>query len=200
MISMSFGYYKTGGPDKVKQEVDKCLKDNIIVFSSASNDGANMPRTYPGKYDRVLCIHSATGLGSCSEFNPTAEPTEMGKDNFAVLGEGIKSSWPMRREGDVGYKRMSGTSFATPVAVSIAAFAIGYIRMNLGDFGWNTDPMSPGGVRNIFSVISEGNRKEGYDLVYPQRFFKAYDPNQIREKIKDALGGYTLQQESRSSS
>jgi Subtilase family len=191
MISMSFGYHKTGAPDTVKQEIEKCFKDNIIVFASASNDGANMPRTYPGKYNRVLCIHSATGLGSCSSFNPTAESSETRKDNFSVLGDGIRSSWPIRREGDSKHRHMSGTSFATPVAVSIAAFAIGYIRMKLSDLEWNTDPMSPDGVRTIFYEMSKGNRKEGYDLVFPTRFFNSLRAPMVRETLIDALGGYT---------
>jgi hypothetical protein len=203
MISMSFGYHRTSGLDTVKQEVEKCLNDNIIVFPSASNEGANMPRTYPGKYDRVLCIHSATGHGSCSDFNPTAEPRETGKNNFTVLGDGIKSCWPMQSRGDVGYKRKSGTSYATPVAVSIAAFTIGYIRMHLRDLGWNTDPMSPEGMRTIFDMMSKENRKEGYDLIYPKRFFKTKEPSLIREMLKQELGGYsfnTLEQEAHSSS
>ncbi len=155
---MSFGYHQTGVPDTVKQEIEECFKADIIVFASASNDGANRPRTYPGKYNRVLCIHSATGLGTCSSFNPTAEPSKTRKDNFTVLGEGIKSSWPIGKEGDTTHKHMSGTSFATPVAVSIAAFAIGYIRMQLKDIKWNTDPMSPDGMRTIFYEMSKGNR------------------------------------------
>ena len=92
MISMSFGYHKTGAPNTVKQEIEKCFKDDIIVFASASNDSANMPRTYPGKYTQVLYIHSATGLGSYSSFNPTAESSKTQNSNFCVLGDGIKSS------------------------------------------------------------------------------------------------------------
>ncbi|RYP40845.1 hypothetical protein DL768_010566 [Monosporascus sp. mg162] len=53
--------FNLGALDTVKQEIEKCFKDNINVFASASNDGTNMPRTHPGKYNRVLCIHSATG-------------------------------------------------------------------------------------------------------------------------------------------
>ena len=193
MICMSFGYHKVVGEDLVKREIDNCLDNDgnkIAVFASASNDGANMPRTYPGSYDRVLCIHSATGLGAPSAFNPSALSRDLKKDNFCVLGDSVKSTWPSSPENRSTYRYMSGTSFATPVAVAIAAFAIGYIRVHLRDFGWNTDPQSPEGVRALFNLMAKDNKRDKYDMVFPTAFFNKFDQETIRMKLVLELGGY----------
>ncbi|KAK4167718.1 hypothetical protein QBC43DRAFT_203038 [Cladorrhinum sp. PSN259] len=186
MISMSFGYRNPGASDQIKKEIERCLNDGIIVFASASNDGGNGSRTYPAKYDRVLCVHSATGQGERSGFNPTPES---GESNYAVLGECINSSWPLQHplSGDRNSRVMSGTSFATPVAVAIAAFMVGYIEKKLSNYGWNVDPRSPEGMQKIFRLMAV--QRDNYDWISPDLFFER-DPDDIRVLLKTNLGGY----------
>ncbi|CAN9186583.1 unnamed protein product [Alternaria alternata] len=169
IISLSFGFSKTDEEDEIRKEIKECQKSEIIVFASASNDGGHKPRTYPGKYPDVLCIHSATTLGAASEFNPTP----VGKDNFMCVGEYVQSWWPKSiptEEIDFndGMKRMSGTSFATPVAISIAVFMIGYIRKHIPDHQWNVPPLSIHGINIIFRLLSDGNQ-QGWILDYSER-------------------------------
>lgn len=188
MISLSFGFSKTGTPDKIQKEIEKCLNDGIIVFASASNDGGNRPRTYPGNYDRVLCIHSATGVGDASTFNPTPEDTK--KDNFSTVGECVKSYWPLKDQdapdaASKKYKYMSGTSFATPVAVSIAAFMVGYIQKEMPDYAWNVEPLSPEGMRTIFRMMS--SQRTEYDWISPEWFFNRYNEGKIKEDLAQEL-------------
>jgi hypothetical protein len=195
MISLSFGFRKTVGPDRVHQEINNCLKQGIIVFGSASNDAGNRPRTYPGNYKGVLCIHSATGNGNKSTFNPTPEPETTKKDNFSVVGDCIESAWPSQDPeaiGATGKKYVSGTSFATPVAVSIAAFMIGYIRKHMDGYGWNIEPCSPEGMQIIFHMMSEKTKRDGYDWISPQWYFEHFGEDCIKQDLKRELRGYSM--------
>lgn len=196
IISLSFGFRKTGGRDEVDQEIKNCLREGIIVFGSASNDGGNKPRTYPGNYEGVLCIHSATGDGNKSTFNPTPEPKTTKKNNFSVVGDCIESAWPSQGPTaiDVTVKKyVSGTSFATPVAVSIAAFMIGYIRKHMAGYGWNIEPCSPQGMEIIFRMMSEKNNRDGYDWISPQWYFDYFDEDSIKLNLKRELRGYSIE-------
>lgn len=195
MISLSFGFRKTGTPDKILKEIKNCLNAGIVVFASASNDGGNKPRTYPGKYDDVLCIHSATASGNPSSFSPTAEGAETKKDNFSVVGECIESWWPLQNPNEADaekktMKHMSGTSFATPVAISIAAFMVGYIQREMPDYGWNTEPLSPQGMRKIFRMMSRENKRDSYDWISPEWFFANYSKDKIKQDLVHELMGY----------
>ncbi|KAF1954306.1 hypothetical protein CC80DRAFT_395143, partial [Byssothecium circinans] len=184
MISLSFGFRISSNPDLVQEEIEACLEAGIIVFASASNDAGNKPRTYPGDYDGVLCIHSATGAGNASSFNPSPVSRV---DNFSFVGDCVKSYWPMDRLGfgndEEGQKYLSGTSIATPVAVSVAVFMINYIRKEFPEYHWNIKPWSPNGIRKIFALVA--HEREGYDWVSPEWFFTG-DQNR-EEEIKAQL-------------
>jgi hypothetical protein len=191
MISLSFGFRVSSNPDLVQQEIDKCHRKGIIVFASASNDAGNKPRTYPGNYDGVLCIHSATGSGNSSSFNPSPISS---RNNFSFVGDCVKSCWPMARTGfDNGKPReeyLSGTSIATPVAVSVAVFMINYIKKHFPEYRWNIEPSSPVGMRSIFEIIA--HKREGYDWVSPEYCFTG-DPNweeEMKARLKRVLRGY----------
>jgi hypothetical protein len=190
MISLSFGFHISSGPDLVQKEIQKCLAAGITVFASASNDAGNKPRTYPGNYDDVLCIHSATGAGNASSFNPS--PIS-GVKNFSFVGDCVKSCWPMDRldyDNEKGQKYLSGTSIATPVAIAVALFMINYIRTKFPDNDWNIDPLSPNGIRKIFTLMA--HQRGGYDWVSPEWFFTG-DENRMnlrKAELKVELGAY----------
>jgi hypothetical protein len=190
MISLSFGFRVSNNRDLVREEIEACLKDGIIVFASASNDAGNKPRTHPGDYDGVLCIHSATWEGNASTFSPSPVPRE---DNFSFVGDCIKSDWPMKKhdfDGDEGVKYLSGTSIATPVAVSVAIFMLNYIKKELGEYHWNIKPWSPKGMRKIFAMMA--HTRAGYDWVSPEWFFSGDQNHEetIKAKLKSELIGY----------
>jgi subtilisin family serine protease len=168
MISLSFGMDKS--VSDVREEIAKCIKNDIVVFAAASNDGANSPRTYPATHPNVICVNSTTGEGNPSSFNPT--PVN-GEDNFSAVGDCIKSTWPVSKSNESGSRYMSGTSFATPVAVAVAAFIIGYIRTEMRGSKLSVEPLSPDGVKKLFSLIKM--KRDGFDWVSPARFFKSYN-------------------------
>ena len=167
MISLSFGFEES--IKSIEDEINECISSGIAVFAAASNDGADGDRTYPAKYEGVLCIHAATGEGSKTTFNPSPLKDE---DNFMVVGDYIRSSWPGRNSDGTGAnKYQSGTSFATPVAVCIAALMISYIQENMPNHThWRIRPKSRGGVRSIFRLMAKEN--DGYGWVSPVGYFK----------------------------
>lgn len=191
IVSLSFGFSKTDEEDEIRKEIKACQNSGIVVFASASNDGGHKPRTYPGKYPGVLCIHSATAMGAASEFNPTPV---LRKYNFMCVGEYVQSWWPksIPTEGidsNDGMKHMSGTSFATPVAISIAAFMIGYVRKNIPDHRWNVSPLSIEGIDDIFQLLSYGNKRDGYDFLSTENLFADHSESHISSLLIDKLDG-----------
>lgn len=178
-ISMSFGYEISGYLNPVRKEVSKCLKSDIMVFAAASNNGIDKPRTYPSLFPGVFCIHSCSGEGAPSGFNPKADDKE--QFNFCTVGECVESMWTSENAGP-RRKIMSGTSVATPIAVCLAALMIGYVRRHMSDFGLSIDPCSVAGMQRMFSLVS--TKQNGYDWISPGLFFSTT----FRENIPGLIG------------
>lgn len=162
-ISMSFGF--AGGAIAIHQEIDKALIRGKTVFAAASNDGANTGRAYPAKHANVICVHSTDGQGNPSSFNPTAL---VGDNNFCFVGEHVSAAWPSSSlDKPLETKYQSGTSFATPVAVAVAALMVGVVsKAHPEHIGWRVGLKSPAGIAAIFRSMSE-RRSGDYDVVNP---------------------------------
>ncbi|KAF2963128.1 hypothetical protein GQX73_g10440 [Xylaria multiplex] len=186
MITLSFGFDSVRSPDTMGEEIRQCLHEGIMVFASASNDGGEGSRTYPAKYPGVVCAHSTTWQGSKAERNPGLEEDR----NFSFVGELVRPIWPAKSpRDDSRMKYKSGTSFATPVAVSVAAFMIGYIRKKRPEtptFEWLIKPWSPQGILIIFKVMAM--RIDGYDWVSPTRYLKYTKEEKIMGDLLQYLG------------
>ncbi|CAI7601654.1 unnamed protein product [Penicillium glandicola] len=193
MINLSFGYNKFGNPDHIQKEIERCLSANIAIFASASNDGGNGPRTYPGNYDGVICIHSADSDGKASPFSPTAAKPCEKEDNFMTVGECVESYWPLTANPPLAERYMSGTSFATPIAISIAVFMVGYIKKHMSKFDFNVPPLSPRGIRTILKYLSD--EKDDYDWLSLQLFFMRYSLPKIEADLVQLLRGYEKKSE-----
>ncbi|KAL6906955.1 hypothetical protein GGI43DRAFT_380477 [Trichoderma evansii] len=173
MISLSFGFDESDIDES--HEIQNCINEKIIIFSSASNDGGEGRRTYPAAYDHVICIHSATPQGIVAASNPSAIPR---KNNFSTVGEMVKSYWHLPKVEEEGQNKgrayefsyQSGTSMATPVAVSIAAFMIGYLRKYAEGYNWGIYPWTPLGMQAIFEKMKED--RDGYEWISLQRYFR----------------------------
>ncbi|CZR58257.1 uncharacterized protein PAC_08148 [Phialocephala subalpina] len=184
MISLSFGFDSVHYPDNMGAEIHKCLNDGIIVFASASNDGAaEGARTYPAKYQRVICVYSASWLGKVPDKSPGTE----GHENFCTVGEDVRPKWPSKDPEDAaGLQYKSGSSYATPVALSIAAFMIGYIRKRWPDHPWVAEPCSPEGIATIFELMSK--KIDGYDWISPTRYLKYNKAMKVQGDIMQKFG------------
>ncbi|OAA55712.1 Peptidase S8/S53, subtilisin/kexin/sedolisin [Cordyceps fumosorosea ARSEF 2679] len=90
----------------------------VLVFAAASNSGPDEPRWFPASCHSVFGMHSTNADGDWSRFN--ADPKC--DANFAILGEDIESAWLTSSGSTSATRRCCGTSYATAIAVSLAAF------------------------------------------------------------------------------
>ncbi|KIW33855.1 uncharacterized protein PV07_00671 [Cladophialophora immunda] len=189
IINMSFGF-RDASPI-IDDELKKAINQDILVFAAASNAGGNLPRSYPAFRDQVFGIHSTDGRGNPSKFNPT--PLKDG--NFSTVGELIDSAWPSKdRMGSSAVsvfstRRMSGTSFATPVAVSIVALLLDYFGQNMQDEVTILKMKEFNGMRRILALIS--NERQGFNYMNPYTFLQQSQED-IRRSIRNALNMKTL--------
>lgn len=175
MVSMSFGL------EKRDRDIDKAIsiafKQGITMFAAAANDGGNRPRAYPSnKHGSVICVHASDGLGNVGKISPSPVKKE---DNFSTLGISIQSKW---KEAPV---TMSGTSFATPIAVALAANVLEFARYKcLLDEYEQQCLYQFNGVRKILQLMSD--ERDGYDYITPLHLWKSKSCNNKSEDDKIA--------------
>lgn len=118
------------GYEHLESAIERALYEHVLTFAAASNGGGNNDRAYPAREKQIFCIHSTDAKGTRSKFSPTAE--DFGY-NFATIGEAVESFWPTHlcADGEQAVRVKSGTSFATPIGASIAAFLLLYARVYL---------------------------------------------------------------------
>ncbi|KUL84150.1 hypothetical protein ZTR_07186 [Talaromyces verruculosus] len=158
IISMSFGFptREIEDYDKLEAAIHRAYSNHALLFAAASNSGANLDRAYPARDENVICIHSTDANGNRSPFSPTALADAL---NLATVGEAVESSWPLRlcqpnnNINSIGTKHKSGTSFATPIAVSIAAFLLQYVRLHIPDYAHMLKRQSR--MKTVLKKISE---------------------------------------------
>ncbi|KIX05940.1 uncharacterized protein Z518_03914 [Rhinocladiella mackenziei CBS 650.93] len=137
-----------------------------IVFAAAGNNsGGNARRSWPARKDGVIAVHVTDGLGTAVNINPSNE----GDVCFATLGCGIKHTW--YNEDDQGEVYISGTSFATPIAVGIAANVMEYARRRVDDLNEERKKRlySAGCMKQIFRAMSD--KRGDYYYVQPWTFW-----------------------------
>ena len=134
-------------------------KKDVLLFAAASNDGANAGRAYPANFSTIFSIHSSDALGNPSNFNP---PAQLG-DSFCVQGQEIFGGGPVR---------LSGTSFATPIAAGLAATLIEFLRQNWPYTGDETkkknalaDLQTYAGMTKVFTLMAK--ERNQYQILLP---------------------------------
>lgn len=175
---MSFGFAE--GIAAIQPEIDAAINNNVILFAAASNDGGNSGRAYPAWQDGIICIHSTDGYGNKSRYNPTPQNDE----NFSIVGEYIKSAWPDPNNASTT-KRMSGTSFATAVAVGLTALVLDWSHQCMPGLNSFIKLRSYSGLRRILRLMSQ-ERDAGYRYISPFELF-AQHPTKIEQDILEAL-------------
>jgi subtilisin family serine protease len=199
-----------------QKEIEDAIQEaayskSILIFAAASNDGGNSPVTYPARYEGVFCIFSTDGLGNDSKCNPT--PMKDSTYHFATLGEAVKSAWPIHLvekkalerkipgmwivtpeteptqpvASQDPYRRMTGTSFATPIAAGIAACLLEFSIINKMDDEQYQVLRSRKGMRAVFSE-KLGEERKGFHYIHPWKLFdRIRDEKMILALMTDVL-------------
>jgi len=154
---MSIGFpQKVPGYEELERAIERAQVARVLIFAAASNGGGNNDRAYPARERHVFCIHSTDAKGTRSRFSPTAEDYVY---NFASIGEAVESFWPTHlcADGEQAVRTKSGTSYATPIAASIAAFLLLYARVHL-DPEQATRLKRYTAMENLLHELSKGSR------------------------------------------
>lgn len=111
IINMSLG--TNDFSEALKTACDNAVEKGAIIVAAAGNDGSSKP-CYPAAYDSVI------GVGSLTSDNLLAATSQYGESVYVTApGAGVVSTDNVSN----GYKRSSGTSFASPEAAALAAMA-----------------------------------------------------------------------------
>lgn len=125
IINMSFGFQ-----DRVA-DIGDALKSartkGILVFAAMANEGMHSSAAWPAsKCNEAIGIHSCIATGkTSSSFTPNLVKNNK---NFMVVGENILAHWLTTKGG--GFRVIEGTSFATPVAVAMAALVLAFVNQS----------------------------------------------------------------------
>jgi hypothetical protein len=190
IITMSLGLEREH--HSVQKAILNAIYHRVLIFAAASNGGGNSCVTYPARKDEVICVYATDGIGTPYDHNPT--PMEDTYYDFAVLGVGVKSAWPRHLQkqplepSEASERRMTGTSFATPIAAGIAACIIEFAYLT--DFSEDLLRVlkSRQGMQKTLKELMVGKgRRHGFHYIYPWAMFKGRLNEEIRYDMKHIL-------------
>jgi subtilisin family serine protease len=179
IINMSFGWDQEFGEghEQLRTALRKCSENDVLVFAATSNDDleSESGMAYPARDDRVIAIDAASARGEWLPFNPSRD-NEFKTHRFTALGQGIKTDFPTQLDSQEGWKRMDGTSAATPVAAGIAALVLEFARQPPLGYAPKVAELlkRPEAMREVLAgVIAARHSKNGeYRHLVPTRLFK----------------------------
>ncbi|KAH7143369.1 ankyrin repeat-containing domain protein [Fusarium sp. MPI-SDFR-AT-0072] len=123
IINLSLGFAQESS-----YSLTKTLKDadheGIIVFAAAANHGNRQAIAWPARdRDLAICVTSGDEYNHLSQFAPGPN-----RDLPVLIthGEDVCSHWPTNLGG--GFRKMSGTSVSTPIAVGMAAMILAFLN------------------------------------------------------------------------
>jgi subtilisin family serine protease len=190
IISLSFSLVRED-PD-VQKAIALAFTKPILIFAAASNDGGNHGVTYPAHKDEVICIYATDGRGNQFEGNPTQ--MENCTYHFASLGVAVKSAWPRKlsestlKPSQTLTKRMTGTSFATPIAASTAANIINFAVMHGLEENMLQFLKSRQGMQRVLrGLMAKGERRSGLHYLRPWEMFEGRTNDEVIYSLKDML-------------
>jgi subtilisin family serine protease len=182
IISLSLGFHSpVPGLREALQNVIFPDADEtwpVLVFAAAGNWGRNYPRAFPSDVPGVFCIYASDGNGYGENINPQ----EVGENSFMTLGVAIESAWQRKR------LLLSGTSYATPIAVSIAANVLSLAKHNMSLSRDRSKRLrSFLGMRSVLRLMTLADRNFNYLCPWQLEAKGIRSTQQIEAAIKRAL-------------
>ncbi|KAI0137788.1 ankyrin [Hypoxylon sp. NC0597] len=170
LINMSFGY--DSAPEEVEEALKRAQQNKILVFAAMSNGGSLKEPKWPAREEiYAIGIHSCDGNGTKSGFTPLSR---LSADNFMTTGENVVTHWPKEKGGP--FRLDNGTSFATPVAVAMAALIFAFVeqkvckiqRAKAQELVKLEKLHENHGMRALLRSISSSNANPGYHTIWPE--------------------------------
>lgn len=123
IINLSLGFPRESSYD-LSRALEEANHKGIIVFAAAANHGNREAIAWPARdRDLAICVTSGDEYNNVSRFAPSSNRQ---LPAFITHGEDICSQWPTELGG--GFRKMSGTSVSTPIAVSMAAMILSFLN------------------------------------------------------------------------
>ena len=130
----------------------------------------------------MIRINAADSYGNAAGFNPT----DGARRHICTLGEAVPSCELDTKNNEVVHR--SGTSFATPIAVAIAAIVLGFID-GTGDLGVPEDfeRLKPrlrtrSGMESVLCktcVLQREEERAGFSYITPWFFFEIEQSSRV---------------------
>ncbi|WZH48130.1 peptidase S8/S53 domain-containing protein [Fusarium acuminatum] len=119
IVNMSLGFAEESSW-QLTEALEK-VAEKSIIFAAAANHGDSQAIAWPA-HDHFLaiCVTSGDDMGKPSNFAPG---TNREFPIFVAPGDNILSHWPGGK-----FRKMSGTSVATPIAVGMAAMILAFLN------------------------------------------------------------------------
>ncbi|UNI18714.1 hypothetical protein JDV02_004967 [Purpureocillium takamizusanense] len=125
IINLSLGFPRESSYD-LTRALEEADHRGIAVFAAAANHGNREAIAWPARdRDLAVCVTSGDEFNNLSRFAPGP-----GRDLpvFITHGEDVASHWPTELGQGNGFRKMSGTSVATPIAVGMAAMVLAFLN------------------------------------------------------------------------
>lgn len=191
IINLSLGYRNQPLKEllPLRAALLEAQRSNILVFASTSNQGSHEPAAWPASDARfAIGVHSCNDMGSAPS-GSSCKASENGY-NFMAVGENLLVHRLAQKGG--GFELVSGSSFATPVVVSVAALVLAFVwqeeckreRDEVGREVMLEDLGSLGGMGRVLMALGE-KTAGSYWAVGMKLFWAGYREGDGRDPEKE---------------